>query len=281
MQELFKTMRIDAHQHFWKYDPALYPWMRPDWPIRRDFLPADLEPLLRKAKLDGCVAVQARQSIEEGRWLLSLTAQYSFIKGVVGWIDLRDPDVDQQLNAFANHPRFVGVRHVVQDEPDDEFMLHREFVRGISQLRDFDLAYDILIYPRQLPAAIRLVRKFPQQRFVLDHIAKPLVKAGVISPWREQIRELAMAPNVYCKISGMITEADWKKWKVADFAPYLDVVFGAFGADRLIYGSDWPVCLLAGSYERVYDLAAKYCRQLSPSEQQLVFGKTAARFYRL
>jgi len=274
-------MRIDAHQHFWKYDPAQYPWIRPDWPIRRDFLPGDLEPLLKKAKMEGCVAVQARQDIDESNWLLSLAAQHTFIKGVVGWIDLRSPHIDKHLIAFANHPRFVGVRHVVQNERDDEFMLRTEFVRGISRLKDFDLGYDLLIYARQLPAAIRLVRKFPQQRFVLDHIAKPLIKMGTLSPWREQIRELATAPNLYCKISGMVTEADWANWRVEDFAPYLDVVFGAFSADRLMYGSDWPVCLLGARYERVYDIAASYCGQFSSAEQQLVFGKTAAGFYRL
>jgi len=274
-------MRIDAHQHFWKYEPAQYPWIRADWPIRRDFLPPDLQPLLAKARLDGCVAVQARQSLEETRWLLSLAAQHSFIKGVVGWVDLRSEQVRDQLAQFARHPRFVGVRHVVQDEPDDSFMLRREFLRGMTCLQDFALAYDILIYARQLPAAIQLVKRFPKQRFVVDHIAKPQIAAGRLSPWTGHIRQLAQHPNVTCKVSGMVTEAPWKNWKQQDFTPYLDTVFEAFGPSRLMYGSDWPVCLLAAGYQEVYDLAATYCSRLSPSEQQQVFSTTACRFYRL
>jgi L-fuconolactonase len=274
-------MRIDAHQHFWKYDPAQYPWIKAGSPIEGDFLPPGLKPLLDHAKIDGCVAVQARQTLEESRWLLSLSAQHPFIKGVVAWVDLRSEQVRGQLVELAHSPRFAGVRHVVQDEPDNDFMLGPHFLRGIDRLKEFDLSYDILIYPRQLPAAIELARKFPQQRFVLDHIAKPSIKGAMLSPWREQIRELAKSAKVFCKISGMVTEADWKKWKRDDFTPYLDVVFEAFGAERLMYGSDWPVCLLAASYEQVYDLAAKYCARLSAAEQEMVFGGTATKFYRL
>jgi len=274
-------MRIDAHQHFWKYEPAQYPWIRADWPIRRDFFPPDLQPLLAKAGLNGCVAVQARQSLEETRWLLSLTTEHSFIKGVVGWVDLRSDYVHDQLAQFAHHPCFVGVRHVVQDEPDESFMLRPGFLRGLACLQDFDLAYDILIFARQLPAAIQLVKRFPNHRFVVDHIAKPQIAAQRLSPWTEHIRQLAQHPNVTCKVSGVVTEAHWKNWKQRDFTPYLDTVFEAFGPTRIMYGSDWPVCLLAASYERVYDLAAAYCSRLSASEQRQVFGATAVGFYRL
>ena len=274
-------MRIDSHQHFWRYEPAQYPWIRSDWPLPRDFLPEHLAPLLRAAKLDGCVAVQARQSLEETRWLLGLAAQHNFIRGVVGWVDLRSENLTEQLAAFANNPRFAGVRHVVQDEPDNNFLLQPKFVRGIAELQFFDLAYDLLIFPHQLPAAIQLLRKFPRQRFVLDHIAKPYIKRKELWPWAGQIRELAQLPNVFCKVSGMVTEANWTSWKVSDFTPYLDVVFEAFTSRRIMYGSDWPVCLLSAGYGRVYDLAASYCQKLSSAEQERVFGATAVEFYRL
>jgi L-fuconolactonase len=274
-------MRIDAHQHFWKYEPAQYPWIRPRWPIRHSFLPPDLEPLLARAKLDGCVAVQARQSLEESRWLLSLASEHSIIKGVVGWVDLRSERVFHHLAQLSHHPRFVGVRHVVQNEPDDWFMARPKFLRGISCLEAFDLVYDILIFARQLPAAIQLVRRFPNQRFVVDHIAKPQIAAQKLSPWSEHIRELARYPNVACKVSGMVTEANWQNWRPEHFRRYFDIVLEAFGARRIMYGSDWPVCLLAGSYDRVYDLAAGHCSHLSAFEQEMVFGETARRFYRL
>jgi L-fuconolactonase len=238
-------MRLDSHQHFWKFNPAEYGWMQPDWPIRRDFLPSDLQPLLNQQQLAGSIAVQARQTIEESRWLLSLADQSPLIKGVVGWVDLRSDRVEEQLAEFTPHPRFVGVRHVVQDEPDDRFMLRPDFIRGIGKLKQFDLTYDLLVFPQQLPAAIELVRRFPEQPFVLDHIAKPRIRDGTLSPWRDHIRELAQAQNVCCKVSGLVTEADWANWKAEDFRPFLDIVFEAFGEDRLMFGSDWPVCLLA------------------------------------
>lgn len=272
-------MKLDSHQHFWRHDAEQYPWMKPEWPIRRDFLPPDLKPLLDAAGLDGSIAVQARQTLQENRFLLDLAAGHPLIQGVVGWVDLCSDRVEEQLAEFARHPKFVGVRHVVQDEPDDAFMLRREFRRGIRKLRQFGLAYDILIYPRQLPAAIKLVGEFPEQSFVLDHIAKPPIKAGIFSPWREKIRELAGFPNVHCKVSGMVTEADWANWKPEDFRPYLDVVFEAFGMGRLMYGSDWPVALLAGDYARVVELARGYVTALSPAEQAAFFGGNAARFY--
>jgi L-fuconolactonase len=272
-------MRLDAHQHFWRYTAEEYGWMQADWPIRRDYLPSHLEPELRACGLDGCVAVQARQSLEETRWLLQLADEAPIIHGVVGWVDLRSDRVEDQLAQFAAHSKFVGVRHVVQDEPDDRFMLRPDFLRGIGTLKPFDLAYDILIYPRQLPAAIALARRFPGQAFVLDHIAKPPIKEGVLSPWREQIRELAQSSNVFCKVSGLVTEANWTGWRAGDFAPYLDVIFEAFGADRLMYGSDWPVCLLAGTYARVFELANDYVRKLGPETAAKFFGGVARNFY--
>jgi L-fuconolactonase len=274
-------MRLDSHQHFWRFNPTDYGWMQPDWPVRRDFLPPDLEPELRACELDGCVAVQARQSLAESRWLLELAAESSIIRGVVGWVDLRSPNVARELEEFAADPKFVGVRHVVQDEPDDRFMLREDFQRGIAALSDLDLTYDLLVFPRQLSAAIELVRKFPEQPFVLDHLAKPPIKGGVLSPWREQLRELAKLPNVSCKVSGMVTEADWQNWQANDFKPYLEVVFDAFGPDRLMFGSDWPVCLLAGSYDRVFGLVENYAVQFGANAQAKLFGENAARFYGL
>lgn len=274
-------MRIDSHQHFWRFNPADYGWMKSGWPIRRDFLPVDLEPELRARHLDGCVAVQARQSLAESRWLLELADGTPMIRGVVGWVDLCSPNVAKDLEEFAEHPKFVGVRHVVQDEPDDGFMLREDFQRGIAALSGFDLTYDLLVFPRQLPAAIALVQKFPEQPFVLDHLAKPRIKDGALSPWREQIRALAKLPNVACKVSGMVTEADWQNWQSDDFKPYLEVVFEAFGPDRLMFGSDWPVCLLAGSYERVLGLAQDYVSRLGKDAKAKFFGENAARFYGL
>ena len=274
-------MTIDSHQHFWRYTPAEYPWMKPEWPIRRDFLPPDLAPLLRAAGLDGCVAVQAQQTVAEARWLLSLADAHPIIKGVVGWVDLQSDRVEEQLAELARHPRSVGVRHVVQDEPDDNFMLRPAFQRGIGKLRQFNLAYDLLVFPKQLPAAIQLVANFPEQRFVLDHIAKPPIAAGTLSPWREQLRELAKAPNVWCKVSGMVTEAKWDGWREEDFRPYLDVVFAAFGVERLMFGTDWPVATLAGTYQEVHQLTASYVRSLTAEQQVRFFGGSAAEFYRL
>ncbi|MEQ2008590.1 MAG: amidohydrolase family protein [Limisphaerales bacterium] len=274
-------MTIDSHQHFWKYTPAEYPWMKPEWPIRRDFLPPDLAREMAKVGIVGCVAVQAQQTVAEARWLLSLADAEPFIKGVVGWVDMQSERVEEQLAELAQHPRFVGVRHVVQDEPDDNFMLRPACQRGIGKLRQFNLAYDFLLFPKQLPAAIQLVANFPEQRFVLDHIAKPPIAAGSLSPWREQLRELAQAPNVWCKVSGIVTEARWDGWRAEDFRPYLDVVFAAFGVERLMFGTDWPVCTLAGSYEQVHTLVNDYTRGLTVEAREKFFGGNAAEFYRL
>jgi L-fuconolactonase len=272
-------MRLDAHQHFWKYSAAEYGWIPEGSALQRDWLPTDLAPLLSEAGLDGCIAVQARQNLAESRWLLDLADASEIVKGVVGWVDLRSPNVDEELAEFSAHPKFCGVRHVVQDEPDDRFLVGSDFVRGISRLQTFGLTYDLLIFPRQLPAAIDLVARFPEQAFVLDHLAKPGIKERSFSSWREQIRELARAGKVMCKISGMVTEADHAGWKPDDFRPYLDVVWEAFGEDRLMFGSDWPVCLLAASYQQVFALVADYVAPLSDHQRAGIFGGNAARFY--
>ena len=275
-------MRIDSHQHFWSYSAGEYPWITEKLKrIRADFLPQDLERELTPVKIEGSIAVQARQTIEESRWLLNLADHYASIKGVVGWVDLRSPRDGEQLAELSKHPRFVGVRHVVQDEPDENFMRQPDFVRGIGELKRFPVAYDLLIYPVQLPAATQLASKFPKQTFVLDHIAKPLIREGIRSVWEEQIRELAKCSNVFCKISGMVTEAKWGEWNSEDFRPYLDIVFECFGADRLMYGSDWPVCLVAGNYEPVYRLTHDYVVKNIPKAEAKIFGGNAVRAYRL
>jgi L-fuconolactonase len=275
-------MLIDSHQHFWIYDRAEYPWIRDDPPVlKRDYLPPDLLPELEACRLDGAVAVQARQTLEESRWLLRLADEHPLVKGVVGWVDLQSNDCGAQLEELARHPRFSGVRHVVQDELDDNFMLRPAFIRGIEQLEQFKLTYDLLVFPKQLPAAIALAHKFPRQKFVLDHIAKPLIRDAVISPWDSQIRELAKAPNVFCKISGMVTEAKHRAWNPDDFKPYMDIVLEAFGEDRLMYGSDWPVCLLSGSYQQVFDIVSDYLSQFSAETRRKILGRNAIVFYEL
>jgi L-fuconolactonase len=273
-------MNIDAHQHFWVYDPVEYPWMTEEKAaLRRDYLPEDLAREQAKVQFDGSIAVQARQTLEESRWLLELADRNERIKGVVGWVDLCSGRVAEQLEKFAAHQKFVGVRHVVQDEPDDRFMLRPEFLRGLGVLNQFNLTYDLLVYPRQLPAAIEIVQRFPEQPFVLDHMAKPPIKGGILSPWKEQIQELAAFPNVSCKVSGIVTEADWREWKSEDFTPYLDVVSEAFREDRLMVGSDWPVCLLAASYDQAVNLAQDYFQDASKEARRKIFGANARKIY--
>lgn len=272
-------MKIDAHQHFWHYDAAQYPWIPTGSALHRNWLPADLAAIQSPLGFAGSVAVQARQVVAESDWLMGLADADPTVKAVVGWVDLRNPDVARDLERLARHPKFAGVRHVVQEEPDDLFMVRPEFMRGIAQLAALGLTYDILIFPKQLPAALELVAKFPDQPFVLDHIAKPHIKDGTLSPWREQIRELAASGNVMCKVSGMVTEADHGAWKAADFRPYLDVVFEAFGEERIMWGSDWPVCLFAASYEQALRLVDDYTGGLSAGQKAAVFGGNCARFY--
>ena len=275
-------MRIDAHQHFWIYEPREYDWIDDRLAsLRRDFLPADLKPELARFGFEGSIAVQARQSLEDTRWLLELADRAPFIVGVVGWVDLCSTHVRRDLERFAKHPKFRGVRHVVQSEPDDRFLLRPDFQRGVSALAEFELTYDILIYPRHLQAAIEFARQYPRQRFVLDHLAKPLIASGEIAAWEQDIRELARNENVVCKVSGLVTEADWKNWEPEQFRPYLDVVFEAFGPRRLMIGSDWPVCTVAATYERAVDVVMDYLQQFSEGDREAVLGGTAVRFWRL
>lgn len=275
-------MRIDAHQHFWAYSAAEYPWIGPGMErLARDYLPAHLEPLLAAEGIAGSVAVQARQSVAESRWLLDLAAAHPLVKGVVGWVDLQSAKVDDDLHALAADPKFVGVRHVVQDESDPRFVLGEAFVRGVRHLHRHGLTYDLLLHVEQLPAAIELVGLLPEQPFVVDHLAKPRIAIGAIADWSRDIRALARHANVSCKVSGMVTEAVWQGWKQDDFTPYLDVVLDAFGPERLMVGSDWPVCLLAGEYAEVAAIPRAYFSRLSPDERALVEGGTAVRFYGL
>lgn len=249
--------------------------------LQRDYLPADLSALMAKTTIEGTVAVQARQNLRETEWLLDLTSTNDFIKGVVGWVDLQSPDLAAQLEKYAPHPRLVGVRHVVHDEPDDQFMLRDGFLRGLSELQAYGLTYDLLLFPKHLPVAVQVVQKFPEQRFVLDHIAKPLIEDGVLDPWERDIRALAAFDNVFCKISGMITEAAWQAWQQSDFEPYLDIVFDCFGVDRLMFGSDWPVCNLSGSYSDVVEMVTSYIQRFPVEDRAKIMGGNAKYFYNL
>jgi L-fuconolactonase len=274
-------MHIDAHQHFWSYNREEYGWIdEASASIRRDFLPSDLKPLLEGNGFYGSVVVQVRQTLEETHWLLQLAEDNPFILGVVGWADLRSPGLRADLNSFAKNPKLVGIRHIVQSEPDG-FLLEPDFLRGVSILEDFHLPYDILIYPKHLPIAAEFVARFPRQHFVLDHLAKPPIKSGAIDDWRHGIRELASCPNVYAKVSGLVTEADWQAWKPEDVFPYLDVAFECFGPNRLMIGSDWPVCTLAASYQRTIDLIENYLSRYGGKESEAVLRTNAARFWRL
>src|SRR5437667_4070401 len=275
-------MRIDAHQHFWRYNADEYGWIDDSMAgLRRDFLPADLKRELEAAGFDGAVAVQARQTLEETRWLLELAASSNHVLGVVGWVDLRSSNVRLQLAEFAGNPKFLGVRHIVQSESDDRFLLQPEFMGGIAALQKFDLTYDILIYPRHLPVAAEFVKRFPRQRFVLDHVAKPLIKSGSLQPWQSGIRELAQNTNVFCKLSGLVTEADWKKWKASDIDPYLEVAHESFSRDRLMIGSDWPVCTVAGSYSQVMGIVVEYLGKYPNDVREAMPRWNAERFWKL
>jgi L-fuconolactonase len=273
-------MRIDAHQHFWCYDPKDYEWIDERMSaLRRDFLPQHLEPELKQAGFDACIAVQARQSLAETRWLLELAASSPFIYGVVGWVDLCSPDVATQLAGFAQDPRLLGVRHVVQGEPDDRFLLRPEFLRGIAALEEFALTYDLLIYPRHLSVAAEFVQRFPRQRFVLDHLAKPPIKSGSLRPWSENLRRLAESPNVFCKLSGLLTESDWSNWKPEHIVPCIDVVMEGFGPERLMIGSDWPVCTVVAPYLRTMEVVTGYLARFPEKIHDAILGGNAERFW--
>ena len=262
-------LTLDAHHHLWQYNDRDYVWMSGEMTaLRRDFLVPDLEEVMRESGVDGTVAVQARQMTEETEWLLDLAARNAFIRGVVGWVPLADPDAGEYLERFAQNPKLKGVRHVLHDEPDDAYMLRDDFDRGISLLPAFGLAYDILIFERHLPQTLAFVDRHPGQVFVVDHIAKPRIKARLLSPWRERMQELARRENVYCKVSGMATEADWSAWTADDLRPYFDAVLSAFGPKRLMFGSDWPVLTLAGGYKTWMDTFRSFIAELSVDEQE-------------
>lgn len=275
-------MTIDAHQHFWTYDRVKHDWIGEDMAvIRRDFLPEHLAPVLDQHHVDGCIAVQADQTIEETDFLLEMSLQYDFIKGVVGWIDLQSPGAEEILNTYIQFSKLKGFRHILQGEPQRDLCLQQPFLAGISLLERFDLTYDILVLRDQLQYIPEFVSQFPNQRFVLDHLAKPDIKSGDISDWKRDIEMVAQHENVYCKVSGMVTEADLQNWKTEDFAPYLDTVTASFGMDRLMYGSDWPVCLAAGNYTKVLNIVKSYFQTFSEYDQQRFFGGNAIDFYRL
>ncbi len=273
---------VDAHHHLWNYDPLEYGWIGENMTaLRRNFTPDDLWREMGAANVLGAIAVQARQTLEETRWLLELATDRDFMMGVVGWVPLVDRDVAAHLERFAANPKLRGVRHVLQDEPDPNYMLRADFHQGIRRLRDFHLVYDILIYDHHLPAAVQLVDANPNQIFILDHIAKPRIRDGVLSPWRENLRELARRQHVYCKLSGMATEADWHHWTPETLQPYFEVALEAFGPTRLMFGSDWPVLEVAGRYSSWAQTVRTWLASLSPDEQESVLRTTALRAYRI
>ena len=274
-------MKVDSHQHFWEYDPNRQDWITNDMRrIRRNFLPGDLFPLLQDAKIDGCIAVQAEESIRETDFLLDLADQHEWILGVVGWADLGSDGLEEILENYSENRHLVGFREVLQSK-DPRYMLREEFIRGIHKLSPKGYTYDLLTFPKHLQAALELVKKCPNQRFVIDHLSKPDIKSGEWKEWKKLISPLAERELVFCKLSGMVTEADWEKWKPEDLFPYLEISLELFGPDRLMFGSDWPVCLLAGEYEQVFQVIEDFTSQLSSSEQDRIWGETALEFYQI
>ena len=275
-------MTIDSHQHFWRYDPIRYAWIDEQKAIlKKDFLPAELWSIYQENAVDGCVAVQAEQSESETTFLIEQAAENDFIKGVVGWVDLRADQIAERLAHFAQFPKVKGFRHVVQDEQDHNFLLRPSFLRGIQALHAHKFTYDILIFPHQLGAALELIRLFPDQAFVIDHLAKPYIKDQFFDGWAVLMRSIAEFPNVSCKLSGMVTEANWKDWKYEDFLPYLNTIMEAFGTDRVMFGSDWPVCLLAGTYGEVKGIIDRFLDGSPKETKEAVMGLNAIKFYNL
>ena len=274
-------MKIDSHQHFWNFDRQRDSWITDDMVrIQQDFSPADLQPLLKQHHFEGCVAVQADASQAETDFLLTLAEEHTFIKGVVGWLDLCSDRIEELLTHYSLNKKFKGVRYILQGQPKGT-MFRTDFQRGIAAMESYNLAYDLLIYPNQLEEAIEFVAAFPKQKFILDHCAKPYIKAGKIKEWQDQMDRLASFENVACKVSGLTTEADWKNWKNSTINPYLDVVFNAFGTKRTLFGSDWPVCLLAGDYAKTVGLVEDYILKFSKTEQHQIMGRNAMEWYKL
>ena len=274
-------MRVDAHQHFWHYSSEEYDWIDDSMQVlRRDFLPADLAPLIAANGIDVSVAVQARQTEEETAWLLELADSSDIIAGVVGWTDLRAPGLGERLAEYASYPKLKGFRHVLQGE-DNAFMLHPDFVQGVTALYDYGLRYDILVFERQLAAVRTLVGELPPLPLVIDHIAKPDIRNASYADWAEHMTAIARHDNAWCKVSGMVTEADWHNWSQQTFERYLALVFDAFGDDRVMFGSDWPVCTVAADYARVADIVADFVARHCPAAEASVFGGAATAFYGL
>lgn len=275
-------MVIDSHQHFWKYEPIKHSWIDDNMAvIRKDFLPSDLKKVYKENRVDGCVAVQADQTLVETNFLIQLANENDFIKGIVGWVDLRSDEIDMLLEKYHSEKKIKGWRHIVQGEPDHNFLMRPDFLRGISYLEKYDYVYDILIFPHQLGATLEFVRQFPHQKFVIDHIAKPYIKDGFFDGWAVLMKEIAKQQNVHCKLSGMITEADYDSWTPQQISPYMDLTLKAFGPERIMYGSDWPVCLVAGNYSQVKKLVTDFIGELSDDEQLGIMGGNATKFYDL
>jgi L-fuconolactonase len=275
-------MKIDSHQHFWKFDPVRASWINDEMSvIQKDLLPGDLLPVLQQNNIDGCVTVQSDQSEEENSFQLTNAKKWNFIKGVVGWINLQADNVEERLQYYNQFKMMKGFRHVLQGEQQRDFMLRPAFMRGVGLLNKYGFTYDILIFPDQLQDSLKFVKAFPDQPFVIDHIAKPFIKDKKIDEWKKDIEQFASCKNVYCKVSGMVTEASWKTWKKQDFTPYLDVVTNAFGTDRIMFGSDWPVCLVAASYTDMLSIVSDYFASFTENEKAKIFGENAIRFYKL
>jgi L-fuconolactonase len=273
-------MRIDSHQHFWMYNPVRDQWMDDTMQaIRRNFIPDDLHPLLQHCKMEGCIAIQADQSESETHFLLSLAEQHDFIKGVVGWVDLRSKNIEERLQYFSQFKKLKGFRHIVQAETDDYFLLRDDFCRGISLLEKYQFTYDLLIYPTQMPAAVEFLKNFPNQKFVLDHLAKPGIKNRQFGNWIPYIEALAKNRNLYCKLSGMLTEADWNNWKPEDFSFCINTIIEKFGVEKIMFGSDWPVCLVAGSYLQVVTMLEENTAHLSLPDKEKLWGGNCENFY--
>lgn len=274
-------MRLDSHQHFWEYDPKRQDWITAEMNrIRRNFRPADLYPLLQNVSINGCIAVQAEESLRETDFLLDLADQHEWIVGVVGWADLKSDALDELLDTYSENPKLVGFREVLQSK-DPRYMLQEKFIRGIHKIGERGYSYDVLIFPNHLHATLELVKKCPDQRFVIDHLAKPFIRKGECKEWKKAMTPLAERELVHGKLSGMITEADWISWTPEQLFPYLEIALELFGPSRLMYGSDWPVCLLAGEYERFWQVIEAFTDSLSSSEKARIMGETAVEFYKI
>lgn len=275
-------MIIDSHQHFWRYNAENHAWINDDMSvIKRDFLPKDLKPIYDTHGIDGCVVVQVDQNEVENEFLLALARQHTFIKGIIGWVDFRAANISDRLSFYSSIKLIKGFRHIVQGEPDKRFLMGEFFCRGIAGLRQHNFTYDILVYAHQLEQVEEFVKRFPNQPFIIDHLAKPSIKEKSIEDWRQRMTRIAKNENVYCKLSGMVTEADWNKWNYNDLQPYMEAVLEVFGTKRLVYGSDWPVCLVAASYERQINVVRQFISRLSAAEQAEIMGENAIRFYHL